>query len=78
MAKPVIGSSMEVSGSGESVGGVGVTLIVVESASVIALNRPRICGYRSIIVGDQISGGDRSSGLGEVGVFRRQSKSGHV
>ena len=53
-----------------------MALIIVESASVVALYGPWVGSHGAIVIGDQISVG-RSSGLRDIGVFRRQSDSGH-
>ena len=77
-SEPVIGGRSEVR-VGESFGGVGVALVVVESAAILALDGPGVSGDGAVVVGDQIGGGERHRAglLGDVGVFRQQADSGH-
>lgn len=77
-SEPVIGGRSEVR-VGESFGGVGVALVVVESAAILALDGPGVSGDGAVVVGDQIGGGERHRAglLGDVGVFRLQADSGH-
>lgn len=65
------------SGEGERVGGVGMALVVVEGAPVVALDGPGISGHGAIVVGDEIAGGGAGPGLGEIGVLGRPPDSGH-
>lgn len=56
-----------------------MALVVVESATVLALDGPRVGGDGAVVVGDQIGGGERHRAglLGGVGVLRLQADSGH-
>lgn len=77
--RPVIGGrgGGEV-GGGEGVGGVGLALVIVESAAVLALDGPGVGGDGALVVGDEI-GDHRASALlrRELWVLRSQSDTSH-
>ena len=56
-----------------------MTLFVIERATILAFDGPGVGGNGAVVVGNQIGGGGRSSSglLGQVGVLRLQSDSGH-
>lgn len=57
-----------------------MALVVVESAAVLALDGPRVGRDGTVVVGDEIGGGEgnRSDLLRDVGVLRLQPDSGHL
>jgi hypothetical protein len=74
--RPVIGGCAEI-GGGESVGSVGLALVIVEGAAVVALDGPGVGRHRALVVGDEISHCTSALLRRELRVLRLQSDSSH-